>query len=120
MGVLAINLDSLRPNFYTYGAALFIKSEEPKRAIMLMAHAISLDSTYIDFYIPGGKYAYLIKDYDQALAFFNQGLGKDMFAADLYYYKGMTYKDKGDTTKAMSSFQTCVSKTLNMQMPFYK
>ena len=62
---IAISLDSLQPDFYLYSAELFIKANEPKRAIMLMAQAISTDSNYVGYYIQGGRYAYLIKDYEE-------------------------------------------------------
>lgn len=105
---LAGVLDPKNNDYNLYAADLFIQDKEPKRAIALLDHAISLDSANVKYYVYGGKFAYLIKDYPGALAHFNEGIRIDIFNPDLYYWRGMTYLDMGDTTKALSAFQTCV------------
>ncbi|MBS1623533.1 MAG: tetratricopeptide repeat protein [Bacteroidetes bacterium] len=105
---LAGVLDPKNNDYNLYAADLFIQDKEPKRAIALLDHAISLDSGNVKYYVYGGKFAYMIKDYPGALAHFNEGIRIDIFNPDLYYWRGMTYLDMGDTTRALSALQTCV------------
>ncbi len=57
----------------------------------------------------GLDYYYLPKpQYQKAIDAFNEVLKLDIQYADAYFYKGMVYKESGDTAKAISNFQTAV------------
>lgn len=107
---IALTLDSLRPEFYLYAADLFKKTAEPQRGVALMNKAISTDSLNIDYYIKAAELAFIdttIKNnYQLAINYLNEAIVFDMQRAEIYFYKGMIYKEIGDTEKAMSSFQT--------------
>lgn len=107
---LALTLDSLRPEFYLYAAELFKKTGEPQRGIALMNKAIVADSMNTAFYVKAAELAYIdtnIKgSYMLALNYLNEAIQKDPQNADIYFYKGTIFKEIGDTTKALSSFQT--------------
>ncbi|MES2619337.1 MAG: tetratricopeptide repeat protein [Bacteroidota bacterium] len=107
---LALSLDSLRPEFYIYTAELFKKTGEPQRGIALMNKAIVTDSMNTNFYVKAAELAYIdtnIKgSYMLALNYLNTAIEKDPQNADIYFYKGTIFKEIGDTTKALSSFQT--------------
>ena len=105
---LAGILDPKNNDYNLYAADLFIQDKEPKRAIALLDMAISHDSTNIKYYIYGSKFAYMIKDYKTSLAHCNEAIKVDIFSPEIYYWRGMTYMDMGDTTRALSAFQTCV------------
>lgn len=47
-------------------------------------------------------------EYQKAMDAFNQVLKLDVQNADAYFYKGLIYKESGDTAKAISNFQTTV------------
>jgi tetratricopeptide (TPR) repeat protein len=107
---LALSIDYLRPEFYTYAASLFMKSGEPQRGIALMNKAITTDSSNSVFYVKAAELAYVdttIKgNYLLALEYLNTAITKDMQNADIYFFKGNVFKEMGDTAKAISSFQT--------------
>jgi tetratricopeptide (TPR) repeat protein len=107
---IALTLDSLRPEFYLYAADLFTKSGEPQRGIAFMNKAITTDSMNTTFYVKAAELAYIdttIKgNYMIALNYLNTAIEKDPQNADIYFYKGTIFKEIGDTTKALSSFQT--------------
>ena len=107
---LALTLDSLRPEFYLYAAELFKKTGEPQRGIAFMNKAITTDSMNTAFYVKAAELAYIdtaIKgNYGLALNYLNTAITKDPQNADIYFYKGNIFKEIGDTTKALSSFQT--------------
>ncbi len=106
----ALMLDSLRPEFYLYSAELFKKSGEPQRGILLMNKAITTDSMNTAFYVKAAELAYidttLKHNYGLALDYLNVAIEKDPQNADIYFYKGTIFKEIGDTTKALSAFQT--------------
>jgi tetratricopeptide (TPR) repeat protein len=106
----ALNLDSLRPEFYLYAAELFKKTGDLQRGLALMQKAISTDTTNTAFYVKAAEMAYIDttikKNYQVALDFLNAAIAHDPQNADIYFYKGTIYKEVGDTTKAISSFQT--------------
>jgi tetratricopeptide (TPR) repeat protein len=104
---LAGVLDPKNNDYNLFAADLFIQDKKPQRAIALMDEAIKNDSTNVKYYVYGGKFAYMIKEYKTALEHFNEGIRIDIFNPDLYYWRGMTYMDMGDTTRALSAFQTC-------------
>lgn len=57
----------------------------------------------------GLDYYYLPKpQYQKAIDAFNEVLKIDIQYADAYFFKGMAYKETGDTAKAISNFQTAV------------
>jgi tetratricopeptide (TPR) repeat protein len=107
---IALSLDSLRPEFYLYAAELFKKTAEPKRGIALMDKAIATDSANVAYYVKAAELAYidttLKGNYRLALAYLNEAIDKNPQNADIYFYKGTIFKEIGDTTKAISSFQT--------------
>jgi len=108
--VLALSLDSVRPEFYLYAAELLGKLPEPQRGIALMNRAISIDSNNVDFYVEAAKLAYIDTtisgNYNLAINYLNTAIDKDPQNANIYFNKGMIYKEVGDTAKAISSFQT--------------
>ena len=107
---IALMLDSLRPEFYMYGAELFKRSADPQRGLALMQKAIATDSTNTAFYVKAAELVYIdttVKDnYRIALDYLNAAIEKDPQNADIYFYKGTIFKEVGDTTKALSAFQT--------------
>jgi len=55
-----------------------------------------------------GEVYYIKKEYDLALTYVNRAITIDKFDAHSYFYKGLIYKERRDTAKAMSSFQTVI------------
>lgn len=107
---LALSLDSLRPEFYIYAADLFKKTGELNRGIALMDLAISTDSANTQYYVKASELAYIDTsvqgNYIMALNYLNAATVKDPQNADIYFYKGMVFRDMGDTARSVSSFKT--------------
>ncbi|MFN8288149.1 MAG: tetratricopeptide repeat protein [Chitinophagales bacterium] len=112
---VALQLDSLRPEFYLFTADLFKNTGEEnkadlKRGIALMQKAIALDSTNTKFYVKAAELAFLDtsieRNYAIAISYLDAAIARDPQNADIYFYKGNIFKEIGDTTKAISSFKT--------------
>ena len=107
---IALTLDSLRPEFFLYTADLFKRNGEPKRGIALMDKAIATDSLNTNYYVKAAELLYIdttIKgNYRLAMNYLNAAIDQNPQNADIYFYKGNVYKSIGDTSKAISAFQT--------------
>lgn len=107
---LALSIDSLRPEFYLYTADLFKKTGELNKGIALMDVAISTDSANTQYYVKASELAYIDTTvqghYIMALNYLNAATVRDPQNADIYFFKGMVFRESGDTTKAISSFKT--------------
>jgi tetratricopeptide (TPR) repeat protein len=49
------------------------------------------------------------KDYENALALFEQAITLEPGAPDLYYYEGETYRDQGDSRRARDAYQVAIN-----------
>jgi tetratricopeptide (TPR) repeat protein len=78
-----------------------------------LERAATIDSTDAELYAMMGKYRFLMQEYDRALLLYNQALSKDVFNPKVYFFKGITYKEMGDTARAIGSFQTAVEQDPN-------
>ncbi|MBC7446500.1 MAG: tetratricopeptide repeat protein, partial [Hymenobacteraceae bacterium] len=53
-----------------------------------------------------GELAFIEREYQVAITYFNEALKRSPFEERAYFYKGMVYAETGDTTRAVSAFQT--------------
>jgi tetratricopeptide (TPR) repeat protein len=51
---------------------------------------------------------FYVREYKQSVNYLDQVLMKDRHNSKAYFMKGMNFKEMGDTTKAISSFQTTI------------
>ncbi len=79
-------------------------------AIGILLEFLRHDPNNIDITLNLGIDYFLLPkpQYQKALDAFNGVLKLDVQNADAYFYKGMIYKESGDTAKAISNFQTTV------------
>lgn len=61
-----------------------------------------------------GELAFIERKYQVAINYLNEALKKAPFEERAYFYKGMVYAETGDTTQAISSFQTAAEQAPRM------
>lgn len=61
-----------------------------------------------------GEIAFIERKYQQALDLLNDALRKTPFEERAYFYKGLVYAETGDTTLAISNFQTATEQAPSM------
>jgi tetratricopeptide (TPR) repeat protein len=69
---------------------------------------VELDPYHVDGRMKLAEMELYLRNYNEVLNNLDFLLKKDMFNAKAYFIKGMAFKEMGDTTKAISSFQTTV------------
>ena len=105
---IVLSLDSTKHEYWLYTAQLFWDGGETNRAISALDRAISIDSANIPYYIAASRFLFIDSQYVPSLAYLNKALERDIFNPEIYFYKGMVYKETGQMDKAISSFQTAV------------
>ena len=109
----AMMLDSNYVPYYKYVAELITKSGDPLRAIAFLERAAKMDSADAEIYAMMGKYRFIMHDYDRAQLLYAKALSVDKFNPTIHFLRGVTFKEMGDTTKAVSAFQTAVEQDPN-------
>ncbi len=105
---LAIKLDSTSAAYYlTMVDAYFMMNNTRQAKETLLAIERKFPDNDMAFLKLGELY-YLVKQYQEAINYINKSLRLDETQASAYHLKGNVYLEIGDTTKAISSFQTAI------------
>ena len=79
-----------------------------QKSLDAFAKAIQLNPENIQGHLKLSELLLYIKAYDKCLEQANEVLKIDKNTAKAYFIKGFAYKETGDTSRALSSFQTSV------------
>lgn len=105
----AYTMDSLNASFALGLSDCLFEMSNADRSIEILERFIAHSPENIDvlnalaldyFLLPKPKYVLALETYNKVLKL-------DIQNADAYFYKGLIFKETGDTAKAISSFQTC-------------
>ncbi len=102
----AISMDSLQAKYYSLLAKIYFEKEEFTRAVQVLEKAHQLLPDDIDLMLHAARYYYVIGEGQRSITLLDSVLMKNVFNPQAYFYKGMIFKEIGDTAKAISNFQT--------------
>lgn len=103
-----IGRDTTKADYFLTLADVHLAATKPGRSKAALEKCLSLD--------PGNKLAYeklaelyfIAQQYKEAIKNLDEVLKLDITNPKAYFMKGMCFRDIGDTTRAISSFQTCI------------
>lgn len=104
--ILAI--DSSKADYLIAAADINFFTGKVARTLQLLERAVKVNPDNIDCMLRLAQLYHYLTKYDEEIVLLDNVLRKDVRNAQAYFMKGMLFKDKGDTTKAISSMQTCV------------
>jgi len=106
----AYHLDSTDATFALGLSDCLFEVNNVDGAIGVLQNYLKTDPDNVDILFNLGLDYFLLPrpQYQQAIETFNEVLKRDVQYADAYFYKGLVYKESGDTAKAISNFQTTV------------
>lgn len=104
----AVSLDSTQQKYYMLMADISFKGLLIQKSLDAFAKAIQLNPEDIQGHLKLSELLLYIKAYDKCLEQANEVLKIDKNTAKAYFIKGFAYKETGDTSRALSSFQTSV------------
>jgi len=104
----AVIIDSTVSYYHqVLGEVNFLKGDlRPAR--LSLEQATQLDPTNTDALLKLAEVRFLLRRYDEAIIAVNDALKENEQLAQGYFIKGYIYKETGDTTTSISSFQTAV------------
>lgn len=104
----ATKLDSTNVAYLIMLADVSFKELKIQNTVDAFKKAITLDPENKEAHLKLSELYLYVKAYPQCLAQANEALRIDRNIAKAYFIKGFAYKETGDTSKAISSFQTVV------------
>ncbi|MEZ4992066.1 MAG: tetratricopeptide repeat protein [Saprospiraceae bacterium] len=104
----ALSMDSTNVDYHHLLADVYMDYFRSRLALRTMERAAALYPERIPTLLKLSEFQYILKQYDASLATVDKVLKLDSRNADAYFMLGMNFKDLGDTTRAINSFQTSV------------
>jgi tetratricopeptide (TPR) repeat protein len=109
----ALSIDSTQAQFYVIQADLQFTANKTLLAKQSLEKCLSLDPGNKDANMKLAEIYFYVKQYEKSISYLDGVLKQDLHNAKAYFMKGMNFKEMGDTTHAISSFQTAVEQDQN-------
>ena len=104
----AVTIDSTKMDYVLALADICFKGLQIQKSIDTYKKAISINPKSTEAHMKLSELYLYLKAYPSCLSEANEALKIDKNIAKAYFLKGFAYKETGDTSKAISSFQTAV------------
>ncbi|MBI3511231.1 MAG: tetratricopeptide repeat protein [Bacteroidetes bacterium] len=103
-----IAVDSNKAEYLIAAADINFFTMHTLRADSLLSRAVRLHPDNVDCLLKLATMDHYLTKYDDELKLLDAALHVDVHNSQVYYMKGMMFKERHDTMKAISSFQTAV------------
>lgn len=104
----AISLDSSKAEYHSALGQILFDHKDVTGSIPYFQKALLLNPNDEVSHLKMAKVFLFTAEYPKAFVEINTVLRANVYNPEAYFLKGMCYKNMGDTTKAISSFQTAV------------
>lgn len=105
----AVSMDSTKGAYYLPLADAYFFSKSVGKSRQTLERAIKNDPVNnTEATMKLAELYFYVQDYRKSIEFLDQVLMQDRHNPKAYFMKGMNFKEMGDTTRAISSFQTTV------------
>lgn len=103
-----ISLDTTKADYFLTLADVHLAASKPGKSKAALEKCISLDPSNKLAYEKLAELYFIAQQYKESIQYLDGVLKLDITNPKAYFMKGMCYRDMGDTTRAVSSFQTCI------------
>lgn len=104
----ALSLDSTNVDYHHLLADVYMDYFRSRLALRTMERAAALYPERIPTLLKLSEFQYILKQYEASFATLDKVLKLEPRNPDAYFMMGMNFKEAGDTTRAINSFQTAV------------
>ena len=104
----ALRLDSLNIGYHHLLADVYLDYFKSRLALQTLDRAVAIDPTHIPTLLKLSEFQLILKKYDASMQTIDRILQIDPQNAEAYFMFGMNFKEAGDTTRAINSFQKSV------------
>jgi tetratricopeptide (TPR) repeat protein len=98
--------DSTNPELLLVKIDIYYFGKNIDEANNTLKKSLSYNSNHLETLLKNAEFQYYLKRYNEAITSINTALKMDVNNAKGYFLKGMIFKEKGDTLRAISSFIT--------------
>lgn len=104
----ALSIDSVNVDYHHLLADVYMDYFRSRLALRTMERAAALYPERIPTLLKLSEFQYILKQYEASFSTIDKILKLEPRNPDAYFMLGMNFKDTGDTTRAINSFQTAV------------
>jgi len=104
----ALNIDSSKAPYYLTLSDVYFAMGKIKNCKRSIEKSLALDPDYAEADLKYAELNLYFKEYKKTIEYIDKALAIDKINAKAYFMKGMTYKETGDTAKAVSNFKTTI------------
>jgi tetratricopeptide (TPR) repeat protein len=104
----AISIDSTKADYFLTMANIHFATMNIPKSEEAFQKAISIDNKNIEAYLKLAEMYLYLKKYKESIQNANEALKVDPHLAKAYFLKGYVMAESGDTSRAISNYQTCV------------
>ena len=104
----ALKLDSTNVDYMHLLADIYLDYFQSRKALRVMEQAATLYPERIPTLLKLSEFQLILKQYPESMKTIDRILKVDPQNADAYFMFGMNFKEKGDTIRAINSFQKAV------------
>ena len=104
----AMNIDSTKANYFLTLSDIYFAQGKATASQNALQKSIALDPEFIEGYMKLAELNLYLKKYEKTFELIDKALELDKLNAKAYFMKGMTYKEMGDTAKAVKAFKTTI------------
>ncbi len=104
----ALSIDSTNVDYHHFLADVYMDYFRSRLALRTMERAAALYPERIATLLKLSEFQYILKQYEPSFATLDKILTLEPRNPDAFFMMGMNFKETGDTTRAINSFQTAV------------
>ena len=109
----ALSIDTTKADYFLTLADAHFAASKVSKSKSALEKCLSLDPKNKDAHQKLAELYFYATQYKEALAQIDEVIKIDINSSPAYFFRGMCYRDMGDTTKAISSFQTATEQNPN-------
>jgi tetratricopeptide (TPR) repeat protein len=102
----ALSMDTTKADYFLTLADAHFAASKVAKSKAALEKCLSIDPKNKDAHQKLAELYFYATQYKEALAQIDEVIKIDIGSSQAYFFRGMCYRDMGDTTKAISSFQT--------------
>jgi tetratricopeptide (TPR) repeat protein len=106
--IKALQLDSSKSEYFVLLSDIYFVNVQTGKTRHLLERAIETDPKNTAAILKLAELYLYVKEYNKSIDQVDKALKVDKYNAKAYFIKGMNFKEKGDTARAISSFETTV------------
>ncbi|NTW31272.1 MAG: tetratricopeptide repeat protein [Bacteroidetes bacterium] len=104
----ALNLDSSKASYFLTLSDVYFAKGKVKNCKLSIEKSMLLDPKYAEADLKYAELNLYFKEYKKTNEYIDKALAIDKINAKAYFMRGMTYKEIGDTAKAVVNFKTAI------------